>query len=485
MSKPLTKLMSEQEKAFKKINDVFCDKNVLLMPDLNKLFVILTDASHVGLGAQVWCNKKQDMVVKPRPVAFAKCLAVVWAIDRFRPHLEYTTFILESDAQALKLLMLTPEPSSRFGCWAEKIQCGAFNILYRQGSQNKVVDALLRAPLPVTEIPITDHVKETEITQFWPDWSENRPNPIGKISEKSEYSCNQEEESEVEEPETLHIALTEILNDIPPTKCEIIETQRSDPVWKKIQNYLNESEEVRQEMNKPIFEEELNDCGNGFKAVIPQSLVKTILFTCHEHPLSSHADRSKTFDRSKHLYYWPRMDPDNYPLTTATSSEIVNKENEVACRFGHPSKIISDNSPQFVSTIYKEFCAKRYITVGSTSTYHSQANPTERTNRDIKMMLAIYTDVHSQWPRYLNEFAYAQLTNKSEATCYFPLHLNTSRMVPLYFNPRSDRWTLSGRRHILSDADKAITLGFSLKRDSPWEIVEAHGREAYNCDVNN
>uniref|UniRef100_T1JDT4 Integrase catalytic domain-containing protein n=1 Tax=Strigamia maritima TaxID=126957 RepID=T1JDT4_STRMM len=131
-----------------------------------------------------------------------------------------------------------------------------------------------------------------------------------------------------------------------------------------------------------------------------------------------------------------------YPLTTATSSKIVDKVNEVACRFGHPSKIISDNGPQFVSTIYKEFCAKRHITVGSTSTYHSQANPTERANRDIKMMLAIYTDVHSQWPRYLNEFAYAQWTNKSEATGYSPLHLNTGRTVHLPFDPR----IVTGRR---------------------------------------
>uniref|UniRef100_T1IKP0 Reverse transcriptase RNase H-like domain-containing protein n=1 Tax=Strigamia maritima TaxID=126957 RepID=T1IKP0_STRMM len=180
--------------------------------------------------------------------------------DRFRPYLEYTTFILESDAQALKWLMSTPEPSGRFGCWAVKIQCGAFKILYRQGIQNKIADALSRAQLPVTEIPITDHVEETEVTQFWPDWSGNPSNPVQKISEKSEYFCNvgvkfcpdksckdlskQEGGGEVDEPETLHSALTEILNDIPPTRSDIIEAQRSDPVWKKIRNYLNGSEEV-------------------------------------------------------------------------------------------------------------------------------------------------------------------------------------------------------------------------------------------------
>uniref|UniRef100_T1IGS6 Integrase zinc-binding domain-containing protein n=1 Tax=Strigamia maritima TaxID=126957 RepID=T1IGS6_STRMM len=58
------------------------------------------------------------------------------------------------------------------------------------------------------------------------------------------------------------------------------------------------------------FEEELDDSGNGFKAVIPRSLVKRALFTCHGHPLSGHAGRSTTLDRAKLLYYWPGMDRD-------------------------------------------------------------------------------------------------------------------------------------------------------------------------------
>uniref|UniRef100_T1IKZ6 RNA-directed DNA polymerase n=1 Tax=Strigamia maritima TaxID=126957 RepID=T1IKZ6_STRMM len=386
--------------------------------------------------------------------------------------------------------MSTPEPSGRFGRWAVKIQCGAFKILYRQGSQNKVTDALSRAllllvlpvTLPVTEIPITDHVEETEITQFWPDWSGHLPNPIRKISEKSEYFCNvgvkfcsdksyedvskQEGGGEVDEPETLHSALTEIVNDIPPTRSEIIEAHDQIQFGRKFEtlNGVNGSEEVRQEMDKyhnrvewkhkirgyildvddqskllvffrPTFEEELNDSGNGFKTVISRSLVKKALFTCQGDPLSGHAGRSKTLDRAKHLYYWPRIDRDVchyvnsyvhcqtykpsqqkkcaapytlhnmttpwevmctdimgpkpasrsqykwilviidqctkfvklYPLTTVTSSKIVDKVNEVACRFGHPSKIISDNGPQFVSTIYKEFCAKRHKYLSSPS----------------------------------------------------------------------------------------------------------------------
>uniref|UniRef100_T1J2D7 Integrase catalytic domain-containing protein n=1 Tax=Strigamia maritima TaxID=126957 RepID=T1J2D7_STRMM len=80
-----------------------------------------------------------------------------------------------------------------------------------------------------------------------------------------------------------------------------------------------------------------------------------------------------------------------FPLATASSAII-----------GHPSKIISDNGSQFVSTIFRDFCEYRHMKLSPTSTYHPNANPTQRANRDLKIMLAIFTDIHSKWPRYLD-----------------------------------------------------------------------------------
>uniref|UniRef100_T1JL19 Uncharacterized protein n=1 Tax=Strigamia maritima TaxID=126957 RepID=T1JL19_STRMM len=45
-------------------------------------------------------------------------------------------------------------------------------------------------------------------------------------------------------------------------------------------------------------------------------------------------------------------------------------------------------------------------------------------------MLAIYTDVHSHWPKYLNEFAFASRTQVSEALGHTPMLLNTGREDP-------------------------------------------------------
>uniref|UniRef100_T1IHM8 Integrase zinc-binding domain-containing protein n=1 Tax=Strigamia maritima TaxID=126957 RepID=T1IHM8_STRMM len=56
----------------------------------------------------------------------------------------------------------------------------------------------------------------------------------------------------------------------------------------------------------PTFDEELNDSGNGFKAVVPRSLIRRVMFACHGHPLSD-AGISKTIHRTKQIYYWPKM----------------------------------------------------------------------------------------------------------------------------------------------------------------------------------
>uniref|UniRef100_T1JFV8 RNA-directed DNA polymerase n=1 Tax=Strigamia maritima TaxID=126957 RepID=T1JFV8_STRMM len=352
-------------------------------------------------------------------------------------------------------------------------------------------------------------------------------------------------EEEIEQDQTLYSALTDLLNEIPPTREELIEAQLKDEFCLGIRNYLLSKDNEKKKLNKPpnwmekigvestnkdgllvyfnpTFDEELNDSGNGFKAVVPRSLIRRVMFTCHGHPLSGHAGISKTIHRTKQIYYWSKMSrhirvyvrscqhcqqykpnqskkraapyvPHNitypweiicvdlcgpkpnakgnlkwilviidqctkcvelFPLAVASAKKIVEKINEVSCRFGHPSKIISNNGSQFVSTVYKEFCAKRNITMAHTSTYTPHPNPTERVNRDIKTMLAIYTDVHSHWPKYLNEFAFASRTQVSEALGHTPIH-------------------------ILSDKDNNITKGLAIKRDGPWEITKIHGGGAY------
>uniref|UniRef100_T1IZ61 Integrase zinc-binding domain-containing protein n=1 Tax=Strigamia maritima TaxID=126957 RepID=T1IZ61_STRMM len=233
-----------------------------------------------------------------------------------------------------------------------------------------------------------------------------------KFSSNSETSSEnskeflEEGEDEIEQEQTLYSALTDLLNIVPPTREELIEALLKDEFCLGIRNYLLSKDNEKKKSNKPpnwmekiggymldskestdkdallvyfnpTFDEELNDSGNGFKAVVPRSLIRRVMFACHGHPLSGHAGISKTIHRTKQIYYWPKMN--------------------------------------------------RHIRVYVRSCQHCQ---------QYKLNQAIYTDVHSHWPKYLNEFAFTSRTQVSEALGHTFMLLNTGREAPLPFDPR-------------------------------------------------
>uniref|UniRef100_T1IKE0 Integrase zinc-binding domain-containing protein n=1 Tax=Strigamia maritima TaxID=126957 RepID=T1IKE0_STRMM len=60
----------------------------------------------------------------------------------------------------------------------------------------------------------------------------------------------------------------------------------------------------------PLDDEELENSGNGFKAAIPRSLIRRVLFACHGHVMSGHGGITKTKFRAKQLYHWKKMSRD-------------------------------------------------------------------------------------------------------------------------------------------------------------------------------
>ncbi len=75
---------------------------------------------------------------------------------------------------------------------------------------------------------------------------------------------------------------------------------------------------------------------------------------------------------------------------------------------GCPDFILSDRGTQFLSAIFKEVCGKLGVTQKLTTTYHPQANMTERVNRTLKYMIAAYVeDNRKKWDQYLAELRLA------------------------------------------------------------------------------
>ncbi|GFV56162.1 retrovirus-related Pol polyprotein from transposon gypsy [Trichonephila clavipes] len=143
------------QKALQAVKAAITKAPVLKFPDFKKPFELFTDASSIGVGAVL--NQEQ------RPVVFAsrtlsaaernytvterECLAVVWALNKFRTYLGSLPIKVITDHAALTHLTTGKNLSNRMIRWALKL--AEFNIEWehRPGTQITIADVLSRNPI--------------------------------------------------------------------------------------------------------------------------------------------------------------------------------------------------------------------------------------------------------------------------------------------------------------------------------------------------
>ncbi|GFO12743.1 Zinc finger protein [Plakobranchus ocellatus] len=135
-----------QERAYNSLKVAVTSKPVLQLPDVNKKFVLRTDASDRGLGAALM----QENEGTPFPVAYAskkltdrerkysvterKALAIVWGVKKFSLYLYGSLFNLQTDHGALQFLNAAKFDSPRIMRWALALQVYNFDVQYIKSS---------------------------------------------------------------------------------------------------------------------------------------------------------------------------------------------------------------------------------------------------------------------------------------------------------------------------------------------------------------
>lgn len=160
----------ECNKSFDQLKERLVSNPILRLPDLNRPFVLYTDASGYALGAilaqnddnncEFVCAYASRMLKGPEinyAITEKECLGVVWAIKHFHVYLSDTQFKVVTDHAALYWLMNLRDPQARLVRWSLYLQAYSFEIIHKRGRLHSNVDCLSRPVLAIN----TENIEET------------------------------------------------------------------------------------------------------------------------------------------------------------------------------------------------------------------------------------------------------------------------------------------------------------------------------------
>lgn len=485
ISAPLTDLLSVKKQyrwtqpasaAFERVQAAFRQPLRLRRPSPHLPYVLQTDASGIGIGAVLYQRDgDQRHVISYASARLTKteqryhineqeCLALIWAVKRYRPLLEGKHFTVVTDSKALTWLQRFQESKAKLLRWSLLLQEFDFDIEHCAGTENQLADALSRQPD-----------------------AENVP---------------PDDESRLLPPEPGHI--NAVLDE--PLLPELIqESQRLD---RQTQNILRLLEEPRNAENEAYHDAMENHegilrfsapPGEPTPLYVPAEMRTRVLHAHHDE--SGHPGREETYRAITQRYFWPDtrkhvqlyvqrcltcaaikpgaarpaaplkprsptspwhtvsvdlMGP--YPKTATGKTHILVAtdpftkwveayptgeprahilirllEENIFNRFGYPKVVLSDNGPQFKCARWMRACRRWGADAYHTGIYHARANPVERRNQEIKKGLRarMQGQPHTKWAQFLPAILRDLRTRRNAATGYSPSKALLGYELPL------------------------------------------------------
>ena len=161
------------QNAFDQLKTRLTTSPITAFPDFSQEFRLYTDASTAGLGAilaQVRDGKERIICCTSRalnkagksyPATKLECLAIVWAVAKFRPYLMAMPFEVYTDHYALQWLKTMRTGSALLHRWSAALEEYDFTVRHRPGKVQTHVDGLSR--LPVGPAPPEDTLLHIQV----------------------------------------------------------------------------------------------------------------------------------------------------------------------------------------------------------------------------------------------------------------------------------------------------------------------------------
>ncbi|CAF4504816.1 unnamed protein product, partial [Rotaria sp. Silwood2] len=437
-----------EQSAFDQLKAAITSPAVLIFPDPNKIYIIRTDASRVGIGAvllqkQVSTNNKTTPVYKP--IAFAS--RTLKAAET-----RYSTIELETLA-----------------IW--------WNALSRYPvDQPDVIDDT--EPHYITSSTQTDNIFINAVVTR--SMTRKRQSPANLSIQQQQRAKLCSNKAPVESS-TSSIKNIQIYFD----DDTLAQRQNEDPDIQKIKynhklnpNYIIDKADVLFRIVKRKFGQHLN------LRYLPASLIPKVLSAYHNSTFAgAHFGIKRTFYKIRDRFYWPHIKPDGHlqsiepphgvwerlamdyvgpvpesksgnkyflVLTDLFSKFVVtkavsNNTSITAARFllydvfmtyGVPLEIITDNGCHFTSSLYESLIRLAGCCHIKTTPYNPQANgQCERHNATlVPNLIALSNRSKSDWDQQLIPTAYNYNTTRHDSTGYAPFELMFARAPRFIFD---------------------------------------------------
>ncbi|KAL0291643.1 UNVERIFIED_CONTAM: Retrovirus-related Pol polyprotein from transposon opus [Sesamum radiatum] len=427
IAKPLTNLLSKDAQfhfddaclhAFRDLKEKLTTAPIVSAPAWDLPFEIMCDASNDTLGAVLgqrvekrfhtiyYASRTMNDAQRNYATTEKELLAVIFAIEKFRPYLLLSKVIVFTDHSALRYLMSKSDAKPRLLRWILLLQEFDLEIKDRRGCENTVADHLSRLnPTYVENMhnsPLQDEFPDEQlfaITQIEEPWFADFANFLaGKV--------------------------------IPPH----LSYQQKKKFFSDIKYYL---------WDEPYL---YKRCGDGMvRRCVPEEEMQSILGFCHDREVGGHHGGAKTAAKVLQCgFYWPSLfkDAHKYVIfrtvmkclfrmswyvkfdvwgidfmgpfpksynnayilvavdyvskwveaigTPTNDGRVVLKfiKKFIFTRYGTPRAIISDGGKHFCNKQFEALLKKFGVTHRIATPYHPQTSgQVEVSNREIKQIL--------------------------------------------------------------------------------------------------
>jgi hypothetical protein len=311
----------DQIRAFKELQDAIISDPILALPDFsgNSKFELHTDASDLGISAilvQIGPDGQERVIhygsrmLTKQELKYhtqeKEALAIVWGLNKFRPYLIGSRFIVRTDHHSLQWLMKAEK--GRLARWAVSLQEFDFELVHRAGKKNINADVLSRYP----NVPAD------------PEWSEipsysDPANVLVICKESDQQICGKVTVCPVKAQSQVLVDLRKIVKDA-QQKDKIIQelkfmVQSNTLDYKNcplLKGFVDSKKNVKLSIYQDVLCRVVEDNKQNIaktQVIVPNDplVITKIIQLNHDTEWAGHLGNTRTLHRVLRYFFWPSV----------------------------------------------------------------------------------------------------------------------------------------------------------------------------------